>query len=402
MKEIDRRGFLVRTGGGAAAFAFSPVLKDMAPLAAAEEPLRTGVVGAGRRGRAILAELAKLPAAQVVAIADPDERRVKAGLRRAEGAQAFSSVEDMISGTVGLQAVIVATPTHLHRSPAEAALAAGLHVYCEAPMCSTLKDAEALVAASAAGKGTFAVGLEARTNPIYNLARSFVRAGALRETIALRGQWHKKTSWRFGTSEAHNWRLDPAASMGLPGEEGSHQFDVFAWYLKKKPLRVRGVGSVRFHQDGRTVPDTVQLEMEYEDGLLLLWDASLASSFEGRHELFRGSHATVKMAEGFGWMFKEADAPTQGWEVYASRQRFHNDEGITLIADATKLAKQGKLKEGIGLPHPSVHYALESFLSAAQSGKPPAAGASEGLSAVAAGVAANQALATDGWVEVAR
>ena len=101
MKEIDRRGFLVRTGGGAAAFAFSPVLKDMAPLAAAEEPLRTGVVGVGRRGRAILAELAKLPAAQVVAIADPDERRVKAGLRRAEGSQAFSSVENGVKSIPG-------------------------------------------------------------------------------------------------------------------------------------------------------------------------------------------------------------------------------------------------------------------------------------------------------------
>jgi hypothetical protein len=50
-------------------------------------------------------------------------------------------------------------------------------------------------------------------------------------------------------------------------------------------------------------------------------------------------------------MFKEADAPTQGWEVYANRQQFHNDEGITLIAGATKLAEQGKLKEGVGLPH---------------------------------------------------
>ncbi len=101
-------------------------------------------------------------------------------------------------------------------------------------------------------------------------------------------------------------------------------------------------------------------------------------------------------------MFKEADAPTQGWEVYASRQRFHNDEGITLIADATQLAKQGKLKEGIGLPHPPIYYALEAFIDSALTGKPAAAGASEGVAALAAGIAANQALVSDGWVEVAR
>ena len=96
MKVIDRRGFLVRTGGGAVAFAFSPVLKGMTPLAASEEPLQTGVVGVGRQGRAILAELAKLPASQVVAIADPDERRVKSGLRRAEGAQVSSIVSEVL------------------------------------------------------------------------------------------------------------------------------------------------------------------------------------------------------------------------------------------------------------------------------------------------------------------
>ncbi|HBF22648.1 MAG TPA: hypothetical protein DDW23_02415 [Planctomycetes bacterium] len=402
MKEIDRRGFLVRTGSGAAAFAFSPVLKDITVPANRAEILRLGVAGAGRQGRAILAELAKLPSAKVVAISEPDERRMKAGLRRAEGAKGYVSVQEMISGEDDMEAVVVATPTHLHREPAEAALQAGLHVYCEAPMCSTLEDAQALSNAASDAKGILAVGLQARTNPVYNLARSFVRAGALRETIALRGQWHKKTSWQFGTSEEHNWRLNPTVSLGLPGEEGSHQFDTFSWYLKKKPLRVRGTGAVRLHQDGRTIPDTVQLEMEYEGGLKLLWDSSLASSFEGRHELFRGSHASVKMAEGFGWMFKEADAPTQGWEVYASRQRFHNDEGITLIADATQLAKQGKLKEGIGLPHPPIYYALEAFIDSALTGKPAAAGASEGVAALAAGIAANQALVSDGWVEVAR
>ena len=47
---------------------------------------------------------------------------------------------------------------------------------------------------------------------------------------------------------------------------------------------------------------------------------------------------TIKMAETFGWLFKEADAPTQGWEVYASREKFHSEEGITLIADASQNA----------------------------------------------------------------
>jgi hypothetical protein len=94
------------------------------------------------------------------------------------------------------------------------------------------------------------------------------------------------------------------------------------------------------------------LRFEFEGGSLLDYNATLANSYEGMHELLRGKNASIKLAWTHGWMFKEADAPTQGWEVYANRQQFHNDEGITLIAGATKLAEQGKLKAGVGLPTP--------------------------------------------------
>lgn len=99
-------------------------------------------------------------------------------------------------------------------------------------------------------------------------------------------------------------------------------------------------------------------------------------------------------------MFKEADAPTQGWEVYANRQQFHNDEGITLIAEATKLASQGKLKEGVGLPHPSLYYALADFVRSITEGAPVVAGAEEGMRATLVGLAAQQAVLTGQTVEI--
>ena len=95
-----------------------------------------------------------------------------------------------------------------------------------------------------------------------------------------------------------------------------------------------------------------------------------------------------------GWLFKESDAPTQGWEVYANRQTFHNDEGITLIADATKLAAQGKLTEGVGLPHSALWYGLESFLKAVAGGTPVAVGADEGFRNQVIAAAGAKALAT--------
>lgn len=99
-------------------------------------------------------------------------------------------------------------------------------------------------------------------------------------------------------------------------------------------------------------------------------------------------------------MFKESDAPTQGWEVYANRQRFHNDQGITLIAEATKLAAQGKLQEGIGLPNAPLYYALGDFLRSVSEGAPVVCGADEGARASIVGILANRAVVSGGTVEI--
>jgi hypothetical protein len=131
---------------------------------------------------------------------------------------------------------------------------------------------------------------------------------------------------------------------------------------------VRGSGAVLAWQDGRAVADTVRAGFAFEGGLELAYSATIGNSYEGQYELFAGTMAAIKLVWTFGWMFKEADAPTQGWEVYANRQTFHNDEGITLIADATKLAAQGRLEQGIGLPSTPLYYALESFLKSAAEG----------------------------------
>ena len=101
-----------------------------------------------------------------------------------------------------------------------------------------------------------------RSNPIYQLARTFYRSDAVRNLIAMRAQHHRKTTWRTPASDPArdrelNWRLDPNRSTGLPGEFGTHQFDVIHWYTGRYPASVRGSGAIRFYEDGRTVPDTV-------------------------------------------------------------------------------------------------------------------------------------------------
>ncbi len=403
MLEHDRREFLVRSAGGLAAMALLPEL-GLARMPSPRADLRVGVVGVGRHGRDVLAEIAKIEGATITAIADTDERRLASGLRRTSGAEGFADVGSLISAGL-TDAIVIATPTHTHREVAEEAFASGQHVYVEAPLAATLTDCKAIAASARSATGVIAAGLQGRANPVYQLARTFFRSDSVRDLVAMRGQRHQKTSWRTPASDparerALNWVLDPEVSLGLAGEWGTHQFDVFNWYVGRYPVKVRGNGSIRLHKDGREIADTIACTLTLDDGAELQYSATLANSYEGMYEVLYGTNAAIKLGWSHGWMFKEADAPTQGWEVYANRQQFHKDEGITLIAGATKLAEQGKLKQGIGLPFSSLYYALGDWLAAASEGSEAACSCDEAARATAVGIAANRAVVTGEEISV--
>jgi hypothetical protein len=93
------------------------------------------------------------------------------------------------------------------------------------------------------------------------------------------------------------------------------------------PAKVSGRGASVCHQDGRTVFDTVSAELVWANGVAMQWSATLASSYGGQFEVLHCVNAAIRMAWTHAWLFKEVDSPTQGWEVYATRQQFFNDEG---------------------------------------------------------------------------
>ena len=177
--------------------------------------------------------------------------------------------------------------------------------------------------------------------------------------------------------------------------------DVMHWFRGEYPVRVSGRGAIRLHQDGRTLADTVELDFVFKDGVSFRYDATLASSHGGTFEVVRGVNGTIRLAWSHAWLFKEADAPTQGWEVYATRQQVLDDEGIVLIANATQLAAQGQLQSGAGLPHPPVYYALVDFVKSVNEGAPVACSMAEGSRATQVAILANQAVVRGGSVEIA-
>ncbi len=399
---MDRRSFL-STAAGLAALALAPDALP-APVLRKGKQIPVAVIGIGRQGRLLLAELQRIDAVRVTAICDTDGRRLMAGARRTADAATFEKHTELLEKAREVQMIFVATPTHKHRQIVEDCLASGKHVYCEAPLAHTIEDAAAIARAARNASAVFASGLQGRLNPIYQLARTFFRSDSVRDLVSMRAQSNQKTSWRIpapgGDVERErelNWRLDEDVSIGLAGELGTQQFDVFHWYTDEHPTGVRGHGSIQLHNDGRSIADTIHCELVWPNqnqqrGPQLHYSATLANSFERTHEVFYGSNAAIKLAWNAGWMFKEADAPTQGWEVYANRQQFHNDEGITLIADATQLAAQGKLQDGVGLPDPPLFYAVNAFIKSVVDAEPVVATAEVGYRATVVGILADRAV----------
>lgn len=401
MNSLPRRDFLFHAAGGLAAVALAPGLSAWSGRAALLPPhakLGVGVVGTGERGREALDALAGMPNVELVSICDEDPGRLKGGQRRAPNAPSFTSVTDFLENSFGLQAVVVCTPTHRHLEVVNAALAAKRHVFCETPLAHTAEEARAIAAAAAAAPAQIcAAGFTTRANPLYTRTRGVTGSDAVGALLGAQVRVNKRASWRQASPEPEweakrNWRLDPAVSLGLPGELGAHWLDYLLWTTRLAPQRVRATGAVLAWPDGRAVPDVAQVTVECAGGAAWHLALTIGSSYGQEQAIVSGAHGTVRAQETHAWLYKEADSPTQGWEVYATRESHHKDEGLVLLANATKLAEQDKLKEGIGLPNSPLWYALDDFVAASLGAGKPACSFTDALPATELAIAAHEAL----------
>ena len=362
-------------------------------------PVKCGVIGLGNQGREILAMAARLPNAPVVALCDHYKAAFRRAAESAPAAKQHTDYRDLLADPE-VQAVIVATPTHLHREIAVAAMQAGKHVYLEAPIAHTLEDARTIAAAAKAlpARQIFQAGLQFRENPQNHHVLKFVRTGATGRIAVSRGQFNKKQSWRRSSpngdrEKALNWRLYRDSSIGLPGEVGIHSLDLACWYSDKLPVAIHGLGGILQWQDDREVADTVTVILEFAGGYRHTFTATLANSFEGESEVFFGSDAAILIRDNRAWMFKETDAPLLGWEVYARKDDFLNDSGIALVANATKILAQGKKPaEAASQTEPPLQFALGRFIEHINDGTKPDSDWKAGLQSAVLAIKAHEAV----------
>ena len=374
--EFNRRDFLrggslatVMTMLGGVDLLAQTNVAPAATTTAVGPKVKLAVIGLGPWGREILTSLSRQPQAEVVAICDNYDVSLRRSAKAAPGAAQIDDYKKIL-GNKDIKAVIIATPTHLHKNIAIEALQAGKHVYCEAPLAHTIEDAKAIaLAAKESGHLAFQAGLQLRSDKQRHFLLPFIRSGALGQPLMARAQWHKKQSWRNASPNADrekalNWRLSKETSLGLIGELSIHQVDQVNWFWDGLPTSSSGFGTIAFHKDGRDVADTVHAVLEYPGKVCLNYDATLGNSFDSAYEMFFGSDAAVMLRETNAWMFKEVDSPLLGWEVYAKKDIFYKETGIALRANASKSVNQADAQASADavITSAPLFYALENFV----------------------------------------
>ena len=170
------------------------------------DPVRIGVVGAGAIAQLThLPVLSKMRGAKLVAICDNDRPKARSLADRFDIPDVYTDIEDLV-GEDGLQAIVVATPNHLHEPHVLRAVAAGLDVLVERPLALTAKGVERIVnAAARAGRKIFVANNHRFRSDVQALA-GFLRGGELGKLTGIRtGAYHHKRAeqgWRGRRVEA--------------------------------------------------------------------------------------------------------------------------------------------------------------------------------------------------------
>jgi predicted dehydrogenase len=241
-----------------------------------KDDVRIGVVGAGAIAQlAHLPVLSKMRGASLVALCDNDRPKARSLADRFGVPDVFTDIEDLMEFDE-LDAVVIATPNHLHEPHVLSALAAKLHVLCERPLSLTSRGIERILAAATRADRTVTVANNHRfRNDVQALDR-FVRGGELGKVTGIRaGAYHFKRS-------AEGWRHRRAESGGGAFfDYGIPLLDLALW-LGDFPSPARATAHMERGRGTSAVEDVMVAQLELENGMTIVLDVN--GSYVGQEE----------------------------------------------------------------------------------------------------------------------
>ena len=181
----------------------------------------------------------------------------------------------------GIEAVVIATPNHLHMEPCRHFLEKGIHVICDKPVTSTLEDALELEKIIATSGCKFLLTHNYSGYPMVREARRLVQSGALGDIRLINMEYIQ--AWLAGEvcNKQAEWRLDPERSGrgGCVADIGTHAYHLGCYVTGSRA----GELSADLHTfgEGRQLDDNAHIKLRFENGAKgLLWASQVAIGYE--------------------------------------------------------------------------------------------------------------------------
>ncbi|RPH99055.1 MAG: gfo/Idh/MocA family oxidoreductase [Calditrichaeota bacterium] len=271
MQRISRRTF-IKSAAVASAFTIVPrhVLGGTG-FQAPSDTVNIAGIGVGGMGGA---DLKELESQNIVALCDVDLQYAGGAIKRYPKAKVWQDFREMLEKQKDIDAVVVATPDHMHAPISMAAIRAGKHVYTEKPMTHTIMEARLLTQAACEARVATQMGTQGHAMEDARLLCEWIWDGAIGEVTEIHA-WSPHPVWPQGLTrptdtppvpEKLNWDLwigvapfrpyHPAYHPGQwrgwwdfgtggLGDMGCHIFDPIAWAMKLgHPLSVEASQSI--------------------------------------------------------------------------------------------------------------------------------------------------------------
>lgn len=328
--EIDRRNFLRSSAAVGAGLVMSQPLFAETQSSKKPDDINVALLGAGAQGQVLMNACLKMGSDSGIrfkAVCDiwtkQNQKRATRMLKKfGHVNNTYVDYREMLAKEKDLDAVIVATPDFWHGEHAIACLKAGLHVYCEKEMSNTLENARKIVDAAKETGKLLQIGHQRRSNPryIYCYEKLIKEAKLLGQITTINGQWNRSraacieldcrpgteiedsTLKKYGFNSMKqfmNWRWYKGLGGGPIVDLGSHQIDIYSWFLEAQPKSVIASGGIDYWTSNEWYDNVVAtFEYQTESGTVrATYQTLTTNSSGGYYEQFMGDHGTLEISE---------------------------------------------------------------------------------------------------------
>jgi predicted dehydrogenase len=295
---------------------------------AANDRIRFGMIGVGARAHQIIEAMKMVPGIEFAAVVDAYKGRVDRALERVGGKAKVCADYREILADRSIDAVVIATPDHWHKTMVVEAVKAGKDVYCEKPLTYRTADGPEIIRAARETGRMVQVGSQGVSSAIQNKAREIVRAGRLGKVTMIRASFNRNTpsgAWIYpippdASPATVNWDMFLGSAPKRPFNlerffrwrcfwdySGGISTDLFVHlcttihYLMDAKVAARAVSMAQLYRwkETREVPDTINGVLEYPEG----FSVSLSGTFnneagaEGSSFQIMGTEGTLGIGE---------------------------------------------------------------------------------------------------------